>query len=110
MEEFKGIFDVIFLSDKELNIDSGHDGDRPCLIVGINNNTGEGYVVPLSSKFRSYGRDQHQLAFGSYIDLTNRPITITETQLRWANKSDYYVDNEDCEILEERFQKWIDME
>lgn len=111
MEEIKSLFDVIYLSDKELGIDSMHSEDRPCLIVGINPETGEGFVVPLSTKYRPYdsNRMQHQLAFGSYIDLSNTPIRITETQLRWSNKSEKWINNEDAEVLEERFHKWINM-
>ncbi len=111
MEELKNIFDVIFLSDKELGIAADHSGDRPCLIVGIEPESGDGFVVPLSTQYRpgDSNRMQHQLAFGSYIDLSNTPIRITETQLRWSNKSDKWIDNEDAEVLEERFHKWINM-
>lgn len=108
MEELKNLFDIIFLSDKELGFDAGHQGDRPCLVVGIDNDTGDAYVVPLSSQGR-YGSQFYQLAFGSWIDLTNQPTRITENQLRWSNLSDKYVDGEDVEILEERYQKWMNM-
>lgn len=108
MEELKNLFDIIFLSDEELGFDTGHDGDRPCIIVGIDNETGEGYVVPLSSQGK-YGSHYHQLVFGSWIDLTNKPIRITASQLRWSNISDKYIDGEDVEILEERFHKWMNM-
>lgn len=111
MEEQKNLFDVIYLSDDELGIDTDHHGDRPCLIVGIDIQTGEGYVVPLSTQYRtgSNGGNQHQLAFGSLIDLSNTPIRITENQLRWSSKADKYIDSEDIEILEERYFKWINM-
>lgn len=110
MEKIKEQFDIIFLLDSELGIDSDHENERPCLVISIDIDTEEGYVLPLTSKYRpdDINRMQYQLASGSWIDLSNAPIKITAAQLKYSRLSDKFVDGSDIEELEYRFQEWMD--
>ena len=107
--EYKDQFDIIYLLDSEIGIDSGHQNERPCLVIKVDIDTGEGWVIPITSKHRPYDNygSQYQLAFGSWIDLTTTPIKITKAQLDYSRLSEYYVDGEDIEELEYRYASWI---
>lgn len=107
--EPKDLFDIIYLLDSEIGIDSGHENERPCLLIAIDIDKGGGWVIPLTSKFKPGDRNrmQYQLAFGSWIDLSNSPIWITESQMKYSRLSEYYVDGSDIEELEYRFEQWM---
>ncbi len=109
MEKNKEIYDIIFLNDSEININSGKENERPCLIVGIDISTGGAYVVPLTSQYRpdDPNRMQHQLASGSFIDLSDTPIYINEAKVLYSRLSMNSVDMDDIEELDFRFQKYI---
>lgn len=107
MDKIKDQFDVIYLLDKELGIDSGHTNERPCLVIAVYDD-GSGAVVPITSQRPNrLDHSKHQLAFGSWIDMSNEPIKITEAQMTYSRLSDYYVDSEDIEELEYRYSQWI---
>ncbi len=107
MDKVKDQFDVIYLLDRELGIDSGHENERPCLVISINDD-GSGYVLPITSQRPNrIDHSKWQLAFGSWIDLSNRPIYVNESRMTYSRLSDYYVDSEDIEQLEYRFSEWM---
>lgn len=106
-DKIKDQFDIIYLLDKELGIDSGHDTERPCIVINIYDD-GTGIVVPITSQRpKTDLHSKWQLAFGSWIDFSNRPIRITEAQMTYARLADFYVDGEDIDELEYRYEKWI---
>ncbi len=107
MDKIKEQFDIIYLLDRELGIDSGHDNERPCLVINVYDD-GSGVVVPITSQRPNrVDHSKWQLAFGSWIDFSNRPIQINEAQMTYARLSDYYVDGDDIDELEYRYQEWI---
>lgn len=106
-DKIKDQFDIIYLLDEELGIDSGHENERPCLVLNVYDD-GSGIVIPITSKRPITDHDSKwQLAFGSWVDLSNRPIEITEAQMTYARLADMHIDNEDIEELEFRYSKWI---
>ncbi len=107
MDKIKDQFDVIYLLDRELGIDSDHENERPCIVINVYDD-GSGVVVPITSQ-RPY-RDlesKWQLAFGSWIDFSNRPIEINEPQMTYARLADMQVDDQDIDELEYRYSEWI---
>ena len=102
----KNIYDIIFLNDNELGIDSGKTNERPAVIVCINAIEGGASVVPLTSNPRSHdpNNSQYQLSTGSFIDLSNEPVSIREEQLIYSRLSPNNISNRDIEELEYRFQ------
>lgn len=107
-DKIKNQYDIIYLLDSEIGIDSGHSNERPCLVLSVNED-GSGYVIPITSRNRMEysGSNQHQLAFGSWIDLDNRPIFVDEPKMTYARLSDYYVDQDDIEVIEYRYADWV---
>ncbi len=108
MNKLKDVYDIIYLEDHELGIDSGHTNERPCLIVGMDIETNGAYVVPLTSKYKPYdlNQSQHRLATGSYIDMSNEPIYINEAQLTYSRLANDEINNDDYEELSFRFQEY----
>ncbi len=107
MDKIKDRFDVIYLLDAELGIDSGHDNERPCLVIEVYDD-GSGIVVPVTSQRPiTDNNSKWQLAFGSWIDLSNRPIRVNEAQMTYARLADFEVDGEDIDEIEYRYQEWI---
>ncbi|BDU67783.1 MAG: hypothetical protein TYPL_4360 [Candidatus Tyloplasma litorale] len=108
MVELKEQFDIIYLLDREIGIDSGHENERPCLIISLDDD-GCGYVVPLTSKHKpnDLNRMQHRLACGSWIDLSDSPIFVNEARIKYSRLTDLSIDDEDIEVLEYRFSEWI---
>lgn len=106
-DKIKDQYDVIYLLDEELGIESGHENERPCLVLNVYED-GTGIVIPITSQRpKNLDNFKHQLAFGSWVDLSNRPIKITEAQLTYSRLSDYYIDDEDIEQIEYRYADWV---
>ncbi len=107
-DKIKDQYDIIFLLDSELGIDSGHKNERPCLVLNVYDD-GSGIVIPISSQRpRTLDNQKWQIASGSWIDLSNRPIEISEPQMTYSKIADkMHVDGEDIEELEYRYSEWI---
>lgn len=101
----KDIFDIIYLLDKEIGIASNHSKERPCLIVYIDLETEEGWVIPLSSKKNNNSKinsNQYLLSCGSWIDFSNKPIKINSSKLKYSDLAEFYMSEEDLEELDFR--------
>lgn len=109
--ENKNEFDVIYLNDKELGINSQYDTDRPCLLIKIDIDNGDGWVVPLTTNRNISNWDNnnmYRLSFGSWVDFEEAPIHITKAMVDYSNKDDFkVVDGKDLEELEYRYQEWL---
>ncbi len=108
-DKIKDRFDVIYLLDEEVGINSDHDNERPFLIIEVYDD-GSGLVVPITSQ-RPYsinGGSKWQLAFGSWIDFSNPPIRISEPLMTYSRLANFEVDGEDVDEIEYRYQEWME--
>jgi len=105
MVELKEEFDVTYLSDKELGINSGKT--RPCVIIKIDIDDGdENYVIPLTTKGNN-GRGSNSnkllLSNGSYLSLNNKPIRVDSLKIKYGQLSDIVLSQDDILEIEENF-------
>lgn len=107
----KDLYDIVFLYDHEIGIDSDRENARPCLIVGLDAKDGGGYIVPLTSQWKpdDPNRMQYRLEqAGSIIDLSKPVVKVSQSMIDYAELSDKYVTQEDAEVLDERYEKYIE--
>ncbi len=108
VSEEKNLFDIVYLSDDELNINSGHENERPCIVLNIDYEDNSGFVIPITSKNKMYNvPSQHKLSFGSFIDLQSAPIKIDSNTLRYSRLADFTLDNCDIDVLENWYDDWF---
>ena len=100
MKSEKEQFDVIYLLDSEIGINSNRKNSRPCIVIEVNGEDG-GLIIPVTSQEKSHNPNvrQHRLAFGSLIDLSGKPIKVTKAQLDYSDLSDEQINNNDMEVL-----------
>ncbi len=107
MDKIKNQFEIIYLLDSELGIESFHENERPCLIIKIYDDE-SGLVIPISSQPpKNFGHSKYQLSFGSWIDFRNNPIEINKNQMTYSRLADYNIDSNDICEIEEKYEKWI---
>jgi len=104
----KEVYDVIYLSDSEIGINSsGKKGGRPCIIISIDPEGNMNYVLPLTSKSKYWNEDDNKYflkSLGSYVDINSKPVNVTYTQIKYGELSeDLILSEEDISFIELNF-------
>lgn len=93
----KNEYDVIYLGDDELGIESNdkNKGERPCVIIEITDEN-DAFVIPLTTKGSNHlNYRKIRLSFGSWFDADFEPIFISESAFKYSRLSEKHILNEE---------------
>lgn len=99
----KELYDVIYVSDEELNIKIEKESkkkERPCIIVKIDQNRKLYYVLLFTSKKYNNVRQIKIKNRNSYINLV-RPQALTKNIIDYANIAKIHIDDFIIERIED---------
>ncbi len=103
----KELFDVIYLTDKELGINSGKFNGRPCVILELDFDNGDyNFVIPMTTKPKKVwdeNSNKISLSNGSYISANDEPIRVTHNQIFYGELAEFSLTGEDIDKIEENF-------
>lgn len=93
-------WDIIYLLDSEVGLESGYDSERPYIIIEVMEDNDVWMVVPLTTKKSYDDQDQVRLSIGSNINIPLEIHSMTGRYIQYAQLADFEINDEDAWKIE----------